>query len=284
MTSSQLRTHFIAHSNCSYCATPRSALQLPSLHSGRDGVRTTPTNTAVSLVTLRLCSDQYDNKRPMKTNRAVQSLDSTIEQLKGDWNQLSDPQRAQNISQIRKQYGLSIRQIARRLSCSESLLRRLLKVLRAPAQDLVLAREGKITTNELLRREKAAAHLRDQQQRKAAQQDRERQGAEGADLIYRWFIETGFNAASCWSILEDVRLKFALKEQDRTLPMHPKPVEVPVAEIIRKTEPPPRSGEIALEGWYAGWLFSWTYWAFPDREVRWTALDTVLEWLESGRN
>jgi hypothetical protein len=220
----------------------------------------------------------------MKTDQAVQSLDSTIEQLKCDWNQLSDPQRARNIAWIKKRFGLSTRGVAKRLGRNESSVRRALKVLLAPAQDLVLAREGKITTNELLRRAKAAAQLRDQQQRKAAQQDRERQGAEGADLIYRWFIETGFNAASCWSILEDVRLKFTLKEQDGSLPMHPKPVEVPVAEIIRKTEPPPRSGEIALEGWYAGWLFSWTYWAFPDREVRWTALDTVLEWLESGRN
>ena len=53
------------------------------------------------------------------------SLDQAVEQLRHDWNQLSDPDRALGIDNIRKS-GLSIRKIAKGLGRSEASLRHLL--------------------------------------------------------------------------------------------------------------------------------------------------------------
>ena len=80
--------------------------------------------------------------------------DSATHQLQQNWDQLSDLDRALAIAKIKKS-GLSNRTIARSIGRSESLMRHLLLILHAPASDRMAARQGKQSTNELVRR----AHL-----------------------------------------------------------------------------------------------------------------------------
>jgi transposase-like protein len=89
-------------------------------------------------------------------------LTAAVNQLKNDWDPLRDLDRARAVAKI-KQSGISIRQIAKRLDRGESGLRHLLLALQAPAADLVAARQGKLSTNDLVRRAKAASACRSAQ-------------------------------------------------------------------------------------------------------------------------
>jgi integrase len=80
---------------------------------------------------------------------------SAIADLQAKWHILHDLDRGRAVYAI-QQDGTSIREIARTINCGESLLRRLLLAIQAPVEDRSLARQGKITTNELVRRAKAA--------------------------------------------------------------------------------------------------------------------------------
>jgi len=92
----------------------------------------------------------------------------------------SDLGRAEAVLGI-KQSGIPIRKIAAQIGFSESLLRHLLKALRAPACDQVLAREGKISTNQLVRCAKAV--LQPTKHYQTLIIDRNRETREAADLI-----------------------------------------------------------------------------------------------------
>src|SRR6185312_15728754 len=89
--------------------------------------------------------------------------DISVDQLKRDWEQLHPLDRAKAISSLKKS-GLSNRQIGR----GESTLRHLLLALRAPAADLISARQQNLSTNELVRRAKADAVRRESERREAA--------------------------------------------------------------------------------------------------------------------
>jgi transposase-like protein len=101
------------------------------------------------------------NKSPLRPRRALMRMENTpsIAQLQSDWFRFSDLDRASAVLTI-NQSGISIRKVAAQLHLSESLLRHLLQAFQAPAGDLVLAGQGKMSTNELVRRGKAAGHRR----------------------------------------------------------------------------------------------------------------------------
>ena len=86
---------------------------------------------------------------------------------------LSGPEKevARAISAIH-QTGTSFNEIAKALKCSPSLLRRLLQALQSPLEDQLLAQSGKLKTNELVRRAKAAEIDRAANQRKASEAKR----------------------------------------------------------------------------------------------------------------
>jgi lambda repressor-like predicted transcriptional regulator len=90
-------------------------------------------------------------KPPSNTDTAAAVAD-----LQKNWRDLQDLDRGRAVNVIH-QAGTSLRSLAKALTCSPSLLRRLIEVDQAPLEDQLLARQGKITTNELLRRSSAAA-------------------------------------------------------------------------------------------------------------------------------
>src|ERR1035438_7742670 len=113
----------------------------------------------------------------------------SITQLQEDWHRLSDLERARAVQAIISQSGLSIRKIAAQLHLSESLLRHLLQALQAPACDRDLARQGKISTNELVRRAKAGLR-RSVKRRETSVLDRAQETREATDLICDWLLQT----------------------------------------------------------------------------------------------
>lgn len=207
----------------------------------------------------------------------IASPDQAIEKLKQDWDQLSDPDRALAIQKI-KTSGLSNRKIASGLGRAESSIRRLLLLLHASAVDLAAARNGSISTSELARRAITALQRQAASQQANARQERARQAIDGAKLICRWLRQTQFHGPSCEMIINEVRRELAMRQSDRTLPAPPTTLNLPVVEIIRRSKPAELTDDgIDIIAWYAQWLCRWTFFAFPDPDIRDNALDTALE-------
>jgi hypothetical protein len=198
----------------------------------------------------------------------------TTSQLQADWFYLHDLNRAKAVRDLHNS-GISIRQIASQLHKPDSSLRRLLEMLDAPAVDGLLFRQGKITGNELVRRSRAAALRRDARHREEIELKRERQALKAADCISKWLLKTRLNGPNREMIVDEVRREFAMREADRSLPASPK-IRLPLDEIIRRSRPAP-DDSIDIVAWHAQWLCRWSFFAFPDEDIRDDALDLALQ-------
>jgi hypothetical protein len=202
------------------------------------------------------------------------SADQAIETLTQDWHQLSDIDRALSLAEIKKS-GLSSRRIATMLGRNESLIRRLLLLLSAPAADWAAARQGRLSTNKLLRRAKAHIERQAARQQAERQQERQRQATKAATLISNWLNQTELNGPACEAIVNEVRWEFAVREGSGALPA-PSTVSLPFDEIIRRSKPA-EDPEIDIVAWFAQWLCRWTFFAFSNPDIRDQALDLALE-------
>src|ERR1019366_8736299 len=160
---------------------------------------------------------------------------SPITQLQSDWFKFADLDRAGAVLAI-KQTGTSIRKIAAQLHLSESLLRHLLLALLAPACDQDLARQGKISTNELARRGKGAGLLRSPNNSETFELERVRETREAANTICDWLAERGQQGSYGKQILKEVRHEFASREQEGSLQLCPKHAETPLHKIILRSK------------------------------------------------
>jgi hypothetical protein len=209
-------------------------------------------------------------------NTVAPLVDQAVEKLKQEWNRLSDPDRALALAEIKKS-DLSNRKIATMLGRGETSIRRLLLLLHAPAADFAAAQNRDITTNELLRRAKDHAARRQAQRQQAAKIDAQHAAQKAADSICQWIIQENISGPDGERIIEEVRREFALREQGRSLPAHKFP-KLPLEELIRKSLPArPHEDNAESVSWYHQWLFRWTFFAFPDPEVRDQALELALE-------
>ena len=200
-----------------------------------------------------------------------------IHQLQNNWAKLGDLDRAKAVKTIHRS-GMSIRNIATQLNCSDALLRHLLIALDAPIEDRVLAREGKISTNELVRRAKAAGLRHEAQHHEEVALDRERAARQAAKKIMNWLAGNSLGARSCERVIEDVRWEYALRDSRKDLPPSPKNLEIALPDLIDRCRPEfPRGDNADDLNWYRDWLCRWIYYAFPVPYIRDTALDIALE-------
>jgi hypothetical protein len=205
-------------------------------------------------------------------DRDIAAQDQLLSQLKKDWDKLHDLDRAARVAQI-KRTGLSNRDIARKLQRGETLIRRLLVILRASAADRAAARSGKISTNELFRRTKAARkqHANDEQQRQAA---------EAAKFICDWLKALNMAKPSTEQIATEARrimidAYFAGTLPKVVLPNHPLPPRAVIIECCKPKEP--LTDEIDPSGWFSTWLARWLPFVFPHPDVRDKAIDIVID-------
>ena len=190
---------------------------------------------------------------------------SSIAQLQSDWFKFSDLDRASAVQSI-KQSGVSIRKVAARLQFSEALLRHLLQALQAPACDQVLARQGKISTNELVRRAKAGLFPAKHHETRMA-----------ADLICDWLLQTNLFGPAREMIVKEVQRKFRMMKEAGLHSTAVAPPGTSVSRIIKCTEPAPLTDDSIDIAWFAQWLCKWSFFAFPDEDIRDSALDLALQ-------
>jgi hypothetical protein len=223
--------------------------------------------------TILVKSEGLERCPTLMTANSLSSVDPQIQQLNLNWNWLSDLDRARAVSNIKNASDLSNYSLAHKLPVSEPTLRRLLIALEAPTKDLALAREGKISMNELVRRAKAARARRSQQQLQS-------QAEKGADLICNWLRSIDMNGPNCEVILNEVRRELRDQQHNGVLPTRPTPSNLSIDQIIERSKPPAITDDIHITAWYAGWLFRWAFFIFPDYNIQSEALDVALRRVE----
>ena len=164
------------------------------------------------------------------------STSTAIADLKSQWPNLNDLDRAKAVRDL-KQSGASIRGLALQLPVGESTLRRLLKALEASAEDRILANNGKITTNELIRRATAAKHSDEVKQGEALSRKRTEAAIKASKTICNWLRSEGVTSNFGQQIVGEARRLLIEAEQSKRFPPGAVPPGTPVAEIILQSRP-----------------------------------------------
>jgi hypothetical protein len=173
--------------------------------------------------------------------------------------------------------GLSFRELAKELPCSATQLRNLYWAAKAPAGDLALAREGKISIRELVRRSKDSKKKREAEKQIHREQARKLEAEKGSKLICKWLEENGLIRLG-ERVVEEARGTLVRAMFDGSLSRIEKfPGNLSVAEIIERSRPEKALYASAIEAvWYAEWLALWTFQAFPDLLTCHKALNIAL--------
>jgi len=203
-----------------------------------------------------------------------------IADLQARWHTLRDPDRALAILPIIRS-GVSGRRLAPMLNCTPSLLHRLIRCIQAAPEDLELARQCKISTNELERRATRAKALRDASHQEVQILKRLEKAAKGAQDILRWLESDPAAAGNAEQVAQEARFMLNLAEQTGGLPPGTAPVGMQIKEIIQLTRPIELKDDGVDVGWFAKWLALWTFYAYPDRSVLWGAMDQALSRVQS---
>ena len=204
---------------------------------------------------------------------------TAIANLQAGWHALTGPDRAEAILPIIES-GVSNRELAPSLHCSEALIRRLLGCLKAEPEDLELARNGQISTNELVRRAREAEKRRDGANAEAARLRCKRRAEDASRTILHWLAGDPAAAGNAEQIVQEARHHMKLAEMTGGIPSRPAPVDMTVDEIIRRTRPVDQTDDQIDVGWYGGWLAEWSFFAFPDHTVLWDGLGGALSAVE----
>ena len=215
------------------------------------------------------------NESAMGPNTSPAPADPAAEivKLRNDWPQLGGIDRANRVAKI-KALGLPTRFIARELGCSESLLRHLLKALKAPAVDRVAARQGKLPTNEVVRR--AEAEIARQADKRAKDDGimRQQKVAEACRAIRKWLAQEHLNEASTEAVAEEARRMLIEQLRAGNLP-EVEGVHAAAKWIERFRPQTPPDDQIHYIGWYALWLAKWSFCFCRDPEIAIDALGIV---------
>jgi len=204
------------------------------------------------------------------------SPSSAIAELQSTWHTLHDLDRGRAVYAIH-QDGTRLRELARELNCSESLLRRLLKAIEAPVEDCLLARQRKISTNELVRRAEAAEICRTSKKHEEQELEGTQAAARGSKAICAWLVKEQVSGGFGEQILCESQRKLAEAEQNNRFPLGAAPANMPVEEIIRMCKPAgPTTDAVDLVARFAYWLALWAYYVITDSNVRYRAFELAL--------
>ena len=200
-----------------------------------------------------------------------------ISDLQSKWDTLCDLDRARIVLAVH-QTGTSLRELAKALKRSPSLLRHLIEALGAPPEDQFLARQGKLSTNQLVRRARAAGIGRAAKQREALELERTQASLKGCRAICDWLEDEGISGPSGAQIVNEARRTLAIADENNTLPRDAAPPHTPVTEIIQRCRPvEPNSDAISHVAWFGHWLALWAAYSMPDSWVRYKAIELALE-------
>jgi lambda repressor-like predicted transcriptional regulator len=204
------------------------------------------------------------------------AIPTTVEDLRARWATLHDLDRGKAVKRLNES-GNSTRSLAKELGCAESSLRNLLAATRAPAVDRLSAKNGRISTRELVRRSKAAANVAAEKARIAEEERRAKESKKWGTLICSWLQEQNLAWAHQENIIQEVQRELMEADISGTLPEVEVPKGVTLDLIIDRTRPEDTKWEQAIDMYFhVDWLGHWILYAIPDAIVRDAALTYAL--------
>lgn len=171
-----------------------------------------------------------------------------IADLRARWHILTDLDRASALLPIIES-GISRRDLAHDLNCSESLIRHLLQAVAAPPEDQELARRGAISTNELVRRTRTNSEPTTVQQQNRPSLCME----DGVRLILDWLHADVARKRNARWILKEVLHRLKLAESCGELPIAHLRADVDSHRVSVACRPNKDRDELDVS-WYARWL------------------------------
>ena len=174
--------------------------------------------------------------------------------------------------------GTSLRALAKGLNCSPTLISDLNVAAQAPLPDLILARQGKISTRELVRRAKAAVARNASQAQHALDRARNERAEEVAkairDLIARLQWTGGFGE----SVVTEARFFLVNAEAQQQIPPQPPELcDLPLSQLIARVQPRYKDADVDDTEPCAEWLVKIVLAALPDSLSRHRALNIALD-------
>jgi hypothetical protein len=192
---------------------------------------------------------------------------SAVANLQSRWHAIHDLDRAQAIKSI-YQSGMTLRELAALLNWSPSLLTRLLQAAQAPFEDLVLARQGALSTRALVRAAKTVGIRRTALHREAIAFERERAALQESKSILNWLAEREVAQADREQVIEKARLYLSPSERTGQLPPGAMPAGMPADKTVRMCWPTqPGLTEVGLFSGLAGQLALWALAGISDLQI-----------------
>jgi len=201
-------------------------------------------------------------------------LFQAVTDLRSGWQTLHDIEKAALVAAILAA-GMRGRTLAKAVGCSEGSIRRLHVISTATAEEKDLARRGALSTNQLVKQVKSRREDQSRLHRQARAAEHRAAAEHAAKKIVTW-LTAELSSAYAEQVLDEARLRVA-RTTPTGKPQKKAPSGMPLGEIIRRCgQAVPDSGDVNVLERYVLWLMLWTYYAFPNRDVRDTALDLAL--------
>jgi len=198
----------------------------------------------------------------------------SVADLRSGWRTLHDIEKAGLVAAILAA-GMRRRTLAKAVGCSEGSIRRLAVINAATAEEKDLARRGALSTNQLVKQVKSRREDQSRRHRQAKAAEERASAERAAKKILAW-LNAELSPAYAEQIVNEVRLRFA-RTTPTGKPQKKAPSGMPLGEIIRRCgQAVPESADVNFIERYVRWLMLWTYYGFPDREFRDTALNLAL--------
>ena len=86
-------------------------------------------------------------------------------------------------------------------------------------------------------------------------------------------LQTNLFGPAREAIVKEVQRKFLIMKEAGLHSSAVAPPGTPVSKIIERAKPPAFDDSIDIVAWFAQWLCKWSFFAFPDEEIRNAALD-----------
>lgn len=202
---------------------------------------------------------------------------NTISALQSSWKTLHDLDRARAVHRLHKS-GMSFNEIAKAIPCSPSLLRHLIAALGAPKADQLLARDGKLTTSQLVRCAKVAKIRHGVEKKEAIDLKRTKESIAGCKVICDWLIREGRQGPYGERIILEAQRFLAEGEQTGKLPPGAMPPGMQLTELIQRSRPPElKTDEVDPMAWFGFWLARWAYYLMPNSSVRYRAFELAYD-------
>lgn len=142
--------------------------------------------------------------------------------------------------------------------------------------DQLLARSGKLTTNQLVRSAKAARASQEAKEGEALALKQAQASIRGCKEICDWLRRESFAGSYGEQIIIEAQRQLANAEQIGKFPSGAPPASMPVTEIIQRCRPAELKTDAILPiAWFGHWLALWAFYLMPDSSVRYRAFESA---------